>query len=312
MDSAVAKLTVSAVIATSNRIAALSKTLDSLLLQSVLPSEIILIDASDDDQTQRLTNSLAQQYPQVSFEYRRAMEKGAARQRNQGVGIAKSAFIWFLDDDVILERDCLALMWKAIHADKMAGGVNAMITNQKYTTPGSATKIMYRLMSGANLPTYAGKCIGPAWNLLPEDDERLPEIVAVEWLNTTCTLYRYEALPDPVFDNHFKGYSLMEDLSLSLKVGRNWRLYNARTARIFHDSQPGTHKDDIRQRSKMELVNRYFVMTQVLNKSGFKNIVKLFLLEVFGILSTVAGKKGRKNAIPMIKGKLSGLLALVR
>ena len=43
-----------------------------------------------------------------------------------------------------------------------------------------------------------------------------PEVASVEWLNTTCTIYRGEALPSPPFCNQFTGYSLMEDLALSL------------------------------------------------------------------------------------------------
>ncbi len=58
-------------------------------------------------------------------------------------------------------------------------------------------------------------------------------MVPVEWLNTTCTLYRREALPDPPFLSHFTGYSLMEDLALSLTVGKRWKLANARGLRIF-------------------------------------------------------------------------------
>jgi len=57
-------------------------------------------------------------------------------------------------------------------------------------------------------------------------------------------MYRREAIPSPPFPEHFSGYSMMEDLTLSLVVGRKWKLANARTARIYHDSQPGTHKSN--------------------------------------------------------------------
>ena len=50
--------------------------------------------------------------------------------------------------------------------------------------------------------------------------------------------------PEPPFTDNFVGYSLMEDLSLSLIVARHWSLANVRTARIYHDSQSGEHKTD--------------------------------------------------------------------
>jgi len=108
-----------------------------------------------------------------------------------------------------------------MQSDAGIGGVNAMITNQQYHTPGRVSRIMYRLMHGKKSASYAGKCIGPASNLLPQDIDSLPEYQPVEWLNTTCTLYRKEALPQPAFHSHFTGYSLMEDVSLSLTVAKN-------------------------------------------------------------------------------------------
>src|SRR5204863_9646194 len=122
------------------------------------------------------------------------------------------------------------------------GGVSALIVNQKYHPPGAISRAVFTLMHGRSERTFAGRVIGPGINLLPEDREDLPEIVPVEWLNTTCTIYRRVALPSPPFDSVFTGYSMMEDLTLSLRVGQKWKLANARTARIFHDSQPGPHK----------------------------------------------------------------------
>ena len=179
-----------------------------------------------------------------------------------------------------------------------------MITNQQYHTPGKLTKFMYRLMSGVNLKTYAGKCIGPAWNLLPEDKDNLPSCVEVEWLNLGCTIYRKEALPSPAFNSVFKGYSLMEDLSLSLEVAKKWKLFNVRNARLFHDSQPGQHKNSIYKTAKMELVNRHYIMTKVLARNTFSDHIKLIILQFFGIATTLSKLQGWMNLIPSISGKL--------
>jgi len=148
-------------------------------------------------------------------------------------------------------------------------------------------------------------------NLLPEDRSDLPEIVAVDWLNTTCTMYRREALPNPPFPCHFTGYSLMEDLALSLTVGKRWKLANARTARIFHDSQPADYKADIRSRSCMELVNRHFVMTRVMGKSSVLSYFALFLWELFSIASTLSSREGGKSLIYILRGKWNGLRQIV-
>jgi hypothetical protein len=53
----------------------------------------------------------------------------------------------------------------------------------------------------------------------------------------------------------------MENLALSLTVGKRWKLANARTVRIYYNSQPGTQKSAPRVLAEMQLVNRYYVMT---------------------------------------------------
>jgi hypothetical protein len=153
--------------------------------------------------------------------------------------------------------------------------------------------------------------LGPAVNLLPEDRDDLPEVVPVEWLNTTCTLYRREALPDPPFPPQFHGYSLMEDLALSLTVGKRWPLANARTARIFHDSQPGTHKSDPAVLAEMQLVNRHYVMTKILGRNRVADYLKLILFELFSIASSLQSRSGRATVGLALRGRVGALRRMV-
>jgi glycosyltransferase involved in cell wall biosynthesis len=297
---------ISAIIPTANRAGVLQATFTSIANQNVQPAEIIVIDASDDDHTQRVCAARFEKL-ESNIIYLKATKKGAAIQRNQGMSVAKHGFILFCDDDILLEPFCIDRLWNGIKSEENIGGVNAMVTNQQYHTPGKLTRTMYQLMYGEKLATYAGKCIGPAWNLLPEDNDSLPELVPVEWLNTTCTIYRKQSLPNPVFPEVFTGYSLMEDLTLSLIVARNYKLYNARTARIFHDSQPGAHKNNTFEQARMELLNRYYVMQHVLHRGGFKNYAKLTLLQFFGILTSLTNSTGWKNLLPSVGGKLAAI-----
>lgn len=282
------------------------KTLESLALQEIQPAEIIIIDASDNCETEKLCSATIPGLSSTVI-YKKARQKGAASQRNQGLEEILNQVIFFLDDDIILEKGCVERLWNCLQSDNNIGAVNAMITNQQYHAPGKLTAFMYRLMSGKELLTYAGKCIGPAWNLLPEDDPLLPECNEVEWLNTTCTLYRTEALPNPPFPVQFKGYSLMEDLALSLQVGKKWKLFNVRNAKIFHNSQPGDHKTDRSVISEMELLNRHFIMVKIMGRSSFSYYFKLFLFELFGITVVLNTATGWKNLIPVFWGKLKAL-----
>ncbi len=298
----------SAVIATRNRGVSFLKTFESLLRQGILPTEFIVVDASVDDATKVIVDKFSERVgASATVHWIRSDIPGAAAQRNQGVAAATQGVIWFFDDDIVFEPRCVERLWSALQSDPQLGGVNTMITNQQYTTPGRSTQFVFRLLNGKSEPSYAGRVIGPAINLLPEDRDDLPEIVPVDWLNTTCTMYRREALPDPPFPAQFSGYSLMEDLALSLEVGKKWKLANARTARIIHESQPADYKSDELSRSCMELVNSHFIMTQITRRRGVIDYAKLALWELFSLASAVTDKRRRLALLYILRGKWRAL-----
>ena len=265
------------------------------------------MDASEDQATRCLC--VERPVPGLSAEiiWLQAQTRGAASQRNQGVRTCQHDVIGFFDDDILFELDCIARLWRALQSDPGLGGVNAMITNQRYQSPGRVSRAMFRLMAGRGEASYAGRVLGPAVNLLPEDRDDLPEVVPVQWLNTTCTLYRREALPDPPFPSHFRGYSMMEDLALSLTAARHWKLANARTARIYHDSQSGKYKGDVTALSRMELVNRHYVMTEVMERRRVQDYAKLALWEAYQLASCSLRDRIGFGFWQELRGKVLGL-----
>jgi GT2 family glycosyltransferase len=289
----------------------LQRTIESLAAQTVQPFEIIVVDASDNPETHQICEK---EVPGLATQIHwiKASECGAASQRNQGVAVATQAFIWFFDDDILFEPDCVQHLWSTIESDRQLGGVNAMILNQCYQSPGTSGRLMFTLLNGGRKNSFAGKVIGPAINLLPENRDDLPDIVPVDWLNTTCTMYRREALPSPPFDLFFRGYSLMEDVALSVRVAeRGWKLANVRSARIFHDSQPGEHKSDVSSRAEMELINRHYVMTKVLKKRRFSDYVRLWGWELFQLAALSNSASGRKQLWSHITGRLRAVRKIV-
>jgi len=304
-------LPVSAIIPTMNRSAILSRLLNSIAAQSAQPAEVIVVDASSDSATQDVCRLGFSGLRSVVC-YHRAKNIGAASQRNEAISYVANNTLLFFDDDVLLEADCLHRLWQALNSDDAIGGVNAMITNQKYSSPGLLSRLLFRTLHGRGESSYAGRCIGPALNLLPQDEVGSPEVVRVEWLNLGCTLYRREALPSPPFAEHFTGYSLMEDLALSLVVGKTWELANARTARIFHDSQPGEHKSSSAKLAEMELVNRYYVMSRILNRNGASDFAKLCLLELFNVVTPLVSPSAWKTLPAVIAGKTRGLFSILK
>jgi len=304
-------LPITAIVPTRDRSAVLKRMLLGLCAQSAQPCEVIVADSSATNDSEVLCQWFTNQ-SSMSIKHFRSREVGAAAQRNEALSRASQAAILFLDDDIIFEQDCVSKLWLALNSDPAVGGVNATIVNQQYSSPGLVSRLLFAFMNGGPRSSYAGKCIGPAINLLPADSMDLPEIVPVDWLNTTCTLYRKSALPRPAFASHFTGYSLFEDLALSLMVGRRWELKNARTARIFHDSQPASHKSDLAAFAEMELVNRHYVMTEVLEKRNVSNYLRLVVWEVFQLGVCALRPDARRRFFRLCSGKIHGVRRLLK
>jgi GT2 family glycosyltransferase len=297
-------LPVTAVIPTCDRPASMRATVESLMQQECMPAEVIVVDASEGSATRQYLETAANRVAAFcTMRWVRAARRGSAAQRNQGVAGATQTTIWFFDDDIIFEAECVARLWHALETDPSLGGVSAMISNQRYAPPGVVSRAFFAFLDGRRQSTFAGRVIGPAVHLLPEDRADLPVVVPVEWLNTTCSMYRREALPSPPFDAIFAAYSVMEDLALSLRVGRTWRLANARTARIFHDSQMTAFKADAEAYAAMESFNRHYVMTEILGRTGVADYFRLFAWDVFQLAALLVRGEARAKVPALIRGK---------
>ena len=98
---------VSVVIPTFNRGHTLNRAIDSVLGQTLLPSEIIVIDDGSTDGTEEL---ISKEYSSVS--YIKTDNRGVSAARNLGMKAAKSDWFAFLDsDDQWLPQTYDALGW---------------------------------------------------------------------------------------------------------------------------------------------------------------------------------------------------------
>lgn len=304
---------VSAVIPTQDRPAALARAVKSLLASTLAPEEFVVVDASAGRATRDALPSLfdaADGCPRLVL--RPASRVGAAAQRNQALALAAHDYVLFCDDDIVCEPDCIERLWRALQSDAGIGGANAMIVNQNFSRPGWLVRTVLRAIGAPEDESYAGRVVGPAIHFLPQDKPGGKPAVPVQWLNTTCTLYRRALLPEPPFDAHFTGYSLREDVALSLRVGRRARLVNVPAARVYHDSQPGPHKDDPVAFSRADLVNRHYVMTEVMERRGWADGARLAIWECCQLAICAIQRRGGSAFWQTLRGRLLGFGDILR
>jgi glycosyltransferase involved in cell wall biosynthesis len=104
--------TLSIIIITKDRAEDMRRTLASIERQSMLPDEVVVVDASNDDQ---LSELVACSYLPIQYI---SSEPGLTRQRNKGVSAASGDLLVFLDDDVDLVDDCLRAFADALRQNE--------------------------------------------------------------------------------------------------------------------------------------------------------------------------------------------------
>lgn len=306
--------TCSVIIPTNNRPEALRATLLTLGTQTVRPDEVIVVDGSTEEATRLLVEGLGLRLA-VRLHHVVATLRGAAVQRNQGAALARGEVLFFLDDDVELEPAFVEEVLTIFQEDAKGtiGGVSGIVVNQTYGKPSRWSRIFYALMDGSRRPSYAGRLIGPALNLLPEDKPKC--VQDVEWLCSGAVAYRAEVFRRHEFGTAFTGYSFAEDVHLSARVGKSYRLVNTTRARLYHKDLGGaTHRDWV-EIGKMQVLNRWVIMTEVLGRRQYSYRLKFFVaLGVLWASDLVRSprKGGLRQTLARGLGQLLGAWRIVR
>jgi glycosyltransferase involved in cell wall biosynthesis len=300
---------VSAILPTRDRAPILARFLESLAAQDTLPREIVICDASQDESTHDLLSQWQHRLGgEISWRYLRATRTGLAPQRNQAVAASTQTYVWFLDDDIILEPGCLAHLHDVMAADSQVGGVTATLINEPYHPPGKATRALMRwLEDGCQRETYASACVGPGWTFLHDASPDGQSLMRAEWLGGGCTLYRKAALPVPAVPDHFEAGAIGEDLAASLTVGQHWKMWHVRAARCIHDSQSGSHKRSRLKLADQGLRNRHYIMTCVMGHNTPADLLKFVVMLMFGQL----GLLRQPRQWPTLMQNLAGYMVAV-
>lgn len=105
-------MTISVIIPSYNRAATICRALDSVLAQSYLPEEIIVVDDGSTDDTVALLES---KYPSITLMQQN--NYGVSHARNRAIEIAKGDWIALLDSDDAWQPDKLKQQMAAIAKD---------------------------------------------------------------------------------------------------------------------------------------------------------------------------------------------------
>lgn len=308
---------ISIIIATKNRVETLKECLESVNHQTLLPDEVVISDGSTGNQTQELIKTLSKDNRfKARLEYYNFGPLGAARQRNKASETAKGDILFFLDDDIVCEPEFIKEINAIFTKDssKDIAGVSGISTNQTYVPLGKVNRFLFNLSLRANerRDSYAGKVVGPAVNFLPRDGKGLEQ--EVDWLSSCCSAYRKEIFLEYKFNENFKGYSFMEDVELSCRINKRYKLLSTTNARCFHKDLGGKTHENWVAIGKTQVLNRYCIMTKILNKQSFIDKIRFFYYQLYCVITesrSLFRYPDNKYMLLRWCGRLWGYLALV-
>lgn len=306
----------SIIVPTCNRKEDLVKLIDSILNQTVLPAEIIIIDQSENDDTRKYLEGCKTHLLTMSNKthliYRHQTKKSSVVARNNGIDIASGEIVSFLDDDVVLFKNYYEKVLDYFYSDKKIGGLsgNVILENKLYNWKDKLRKILNNvfLIDNVNGKVTASGFGHPLHGFGSENGKPRQ----VEMLSGCNMNYRREFLKDDKFDEWFIGYSYREDADFSYRISRKTVLEMIPEAKLYHN-QSKSNRMDICDQKIMETKNYAYFFEKHVKKSILTNMV--FFYSLFGLWIIYCLEllcNCNKGKYKQLKGFSVGIISLMK
>lgn len=286
---------VSVIIPTKNRAVDLDRTIETLLIQTVRPFEIILIDQS-------ASPSYTKKLP-IPVQYiHDSSLSGASVARNVGMSGAQGDIWLFLDDDVVLEPNFIEELLKIYQEDVI--GVSGIITN--YSMPPLRQRVWEKIFQKGPFrderqTVYRNLSRNSGGGAIP-----------VRFFGAGLMSFRAEAIREHRFDPHLTGPSPGEDVDFCLRLAKGSTLLIAPRARLVHNRSP-ENRNDVHWLSVQSQVS-YYLRERHWKRGLWNNLCFAWLKAGYALLASYSflrtgsreawqawkagAKKGRELAAP--------------
>jgi GT2 family glycosyltransferase len=238
------------IIPTLNRTIDLIQTLKSICISSIKPNRIVIIDDGEIEKTKEGIKEYIISNPEIKFIIIRAKSTGLTMARNIGIKNKGDAeIIFFLDDDVTLEKDYIEKILETFERYRDIDGCQGFISNTINMNQG--IRLLIGLM-GFFLPIQrsfftpsVSKTIVIKYPLFIPNKK----IRKCQWLSGCNMAYRVEIFKNFKFDENLILYSFNEDFDFSYRLyKKGFKLAINFDAQLIHRSST------MHRRSKESLI----------------------------------------------------------
>ena len=321
----------SLIICTYRRAESLLRLLKSLQEQILYPDEVIIVDGSQDNETQGMLEE--NRFKNLRYIKVEDENRGLTRQRNVGLeNVGKySEVICFLDDDIVLTPVYFEKLIEtfSIHPDALAVGgaiINENVWQKSETEKTDFKKYYYegwerKLGSRNVLRKRMGLLSDKPPGIMPEFSNGFStgfypptgEIHRVEYFMGGVSAYKRELFEKIKFSEYFEGYGLYEDMDFCLRASKIGKLYLNTGAQVYHLHEQNGRPDYFKY-GKMVIRNGWYVWRIKYPNPGFKAKIKWhaisFLLTLVR-LSNIFNTKEKEASFQEAVGRFAGWCSLM-
>jgi GT2 family glycosyltransferase len=258
----------SIVIPTYNREKDLNKCLDSILNQTVLPSEVIIID--DGDLVSSFIEKIKHDFINlnVNLVYYKKNHKfesrGSSESRNKSLEFISNEIFFILDDDVVLETDfCkhISTIWGDKHDDKLIG-VGGIIKNRRKKTP---FEKYYNIFFGLN-SKYSWDVNDAAFQVWNED---ITQPTKGYYAHGGVCSYKLDKVRELKFSTFSGGRTALEDVDFCLRAkSKGYHFIIEPKAQLYHYPSKISREGQFLMGCK-ESANRKIIFNSLYKKPSF-------------------------------------------
>lgn len=293
----------SIVIPTRNRPADLACCLGSIMRQTIVPDEVIIVNNGKMD-----VRDVIRPFESItSIRYEAELVPGISRSRNLGLSKATGEIIFFLVDDIILRSNYIEEELKIFLSDKerKVGGVEGYFNRYE---PQGFKRVFWPLFG-----LYSGRFDGmmmPNGFCRNVNSTDFPVITQIVW---GVSAWRKEVFESNLFDEvNFPGYTIGEDAEFAYRVSKNWALVATPYAEYEHREGKGGRPHPFKM--GVQRMHSYYKTLALNNKLGLINHLLMnwfFLGEQLRILYSFLTNSGaRKKMLLRLAGQTVGMLTI--
>jgi GT2 family glycosyltransferase len=294
----VSNLTHDLILCTKDRPDDVARCLIEVLRSSTLPQNLIVVDASGDQRTCGVVNSMKDDFERLGCTVVYASFKpGLTAQRNLGLDLANSNVSHFIDDDSLVDREYFAEILRVFAdlGDRVAG-VGGIQSNANFKAP-----LVRRIFLLSAAPGQISKAACNAFV-----SPRAKDLTPAAWLTGCAMSFWTEMAKRERFDEALEGYALGEDFEFSLRMAGHGSLLIQPSAKVVHQ-RSDDNRLDLRRLRRADVTNRwYFVRKHHMRFSRVAYAWSIVGLLCIGLAKVSSGRfeEGRNELLGVRDGLL--------